>query len=310
MVIKYVYETNEKLLKAFLDKYPNIKVASSVEEVLEDHEVKLVASADIPNLRADLGIKVMKAHKDYYADKPGMTSFKQLEDVRKVCEETKQKYYVYFGERIHVESAMFTQGLIDEGKLGKVLSVNILAPHRLNPPSRPDWFWDVNQAGEILNDIGSHQFEQFLSYTGATKASVTSARYANYGNPEHPDFQDFGDVCLQADNGAVGYCRVDWFTPDGLGAWGDGRVFVVGEKATVEIRKYLDVANTNEGDHVILVDKDGEHRYDVYGKVGFTFFGDFILDCINRTENSMSQEHVFESMRLALEAASKATKIK
>lgn len=29
-----------------------------------------------------------------------------------------------------------------------------------------------------------------------------------------------------ADNGASGYFRVDWFTPDGLPAWGDGRICV------------------------------------------------------------------------------------
>ena len=83
----------------------------------------------------------------------------------------------------------------------------------------------------------------------------------------------------------------------------------MGEKATIEIRKYLDLANTNEGDHVLFTDAHGEHRYDVYGKIGFPFFGEFILDCINGTENCMTQEHVFEAMRLSLEAASKAIKI-
>jgi len=307
--LKYVFEKNEKLLDAFLKKYPYVKVAKSGNEILEDPSVRLVASADIPNLRAELGIRVMKAGKDYYADKPGMTSFSQLEAVKEAVRETGRKYYIYFGERIHVESAIFAQQLINEGKLGRVLQVTILAPHRLSKETRPDWFWDPEQSGEILNDIGSHQFEQFLSYTGAKTATVTSSRYANYANKDHPKFQDYGDVCLLADNGAAGYCRVDWFTPDGLGAWGDGRVFIMGEKGTIEIRKYLDLANTNEGDHVLFTDAHGEHRYDVYGKIGFPFFGEFILDCINRTENCMTQEHVFEAMRLSLEAASKAIKI-
>ncbi|MEA4911580.1 MAG: Gfo/Idh/MocA family oxidoreductase [Oscillospiraceae bacterium] len=307
--LKYVYEKDAALLSAFLKIYPDVSVAGSEKDILEDASVRLVASAEIPNLRAALGIRVLRSGKDFYSDKPGMTTFEQLEAVKAAVAASGRKYYVYFGERIHVESAIFAQRLIDEGKLGRVLQVTILAPHRLNKSTRPNWFWDPVQSGEILNDIGSHQFEQFLSYTGAQRASVTASRYANYANPEHPDFQDFGDVCLLADNGAAGYCRVDWFTPDGLGAWGDGRVFIMGEKATVEIRKYIDLANTNEGDHVLFTDALGEHRYDVYGTVGFPFFGEFILDCLHRTENSMTQEHVFEAMRLSLEAAQKAIRI-
>ncbi|MEA5051279.1 MAG: Gfo/Idh/MocA family oxidoreductase [Oscillospiraceae bacterium] len=307
--LRYVYERDAALLAAFLKRYPEAEAAQSVEQILADDRIRLVASADIPNLRAALGLRVMAAGKDFYADKPGMTTFSQLAEVRRAVPQTGRKYYVYFGERIHVESAVYAQRLIDEGKLGRVLQVTILAPHRLNRPARPDWFWDPAQSGEILNDIGSHQFEQFLSYTGAQSASVTASRYANYANPDHPAFQDYGDACLLADSGAAGYCRVDWFTPDGLGAWGDGRVFVMGEKATLEIRKYIDLANTNEGDHVLFTDAQGEHRYDVCGKVGFPFFGDFILDCINGTERSMTQAHVFEAMRLSLEAAEKAIRI-
>ena len=42
------------------------------------------------------------------------------------------------------------------------------------------------------------------------------------------------------------------------------------------------------------------------GKVGFPFFGEFILDCINGTDNAMDEDHVLESMRLAIEADSMA----
>lgn len=110
---------------------------------------------------------------------------------------------------------MFAQKMIDEGRLGRVLSVTILAPHRLNLPSRDAWFFDPAQNGDILNDIGSHQYEQFLSYTGAHSARVVASRVANFNLPQHPGFTDFGDCLLEADNGAAGYCRLDWFTPDG-----------------------------------------------------------------------------------------------
>lgn len=307
--LKWVWDTDAEKVQSIVDQHPGVMVAESVEQVLEDPEIQLVASAAIPCNRAPLGLRVLRAGKHYFSDKPGMTTFEQLEAVRKAVEETGKKYYIYFSERLHVESAMFAQKMIDEGKLGRVLSVTIMAPHRLNIPSRKPWFFDPKQNGDILNDIGSHQYEQFLSYTGAKSAHVVKARVTNYGVPQYPEFTDFGDVMLAADNGAVGYCRLDWYTPDGQNAWGDGRVFLVGTEGTMEIRKYIDLATSTESDHVLFTDKEGEHRYDVYGKVGYPFFGAFIRDCIEGTENSMTQEHVFEAMRLALEACSKEERI-
>ena len=304
--LAYVYEKDPALLEPFLKTHADVKVAGSLEEILSDESIALIASASIPCERAALGIRAMKSGKHFFADKPAMTTLAQLEEVRAVAAATNKKFYVYFGERLHVESAVYAQQLINEGAVGRVLQLVIMAPHRLNKKSRPAWFFDPTQSGEILTDLGSHQFEQFLSFTGAKTANVLHSNVANYANKDYPAFRDFGDVVLLADNGATGYCRVDWFTPDGLGAWGDGRVFVMGEKGTIEIRKYLDVGNVNEGDHVIYVNSEGEHRYDVYGKVGFPFFGDFILDCLHGTERSMTQSHVFEAMRIALEASAKA----
>ncbi|MBP1905187.1 hypothetical protein J2Z32_001815 [Paenibacillus turicensis] len=38
----------------------------------------------------------------------------------------------------------------------------------------------------------------------------------------------------------------------------------------------------------------------VGGKVGFPYFGELILDCLNDTENAMSQEHAFKAAELCL----------
>lgn len=299
--LRQVYDEDEELLAAFLTAFPQARRAGDEEEILNDAAVQLVASSAIPCRRAEIGIRAIKKGKHYFSDKPGMTTVEQLEAVKATVQTCGKKYYIYFSERIHVESAVFAGQLIAEGKLGRVLHVDIMAPHRLNKPVRPDWFFDRAQNGSILNDIGSHQFEQFLTYTGAKTAKVIQSRERNYANQDKADFRDFGDALLEADNGATGYVRVDWFTPEGLSAWGDGRVFIIGEKGTIEIRKYVDLGVSGEGDHVFFTDAGGEHRYSVSGKVGFPFFREFIKDCMNDTENSMRQELVFETMRIALE---------
>lgn len=307
--IRYVHDSDQGKVQDFLRRYPEAKPVDSEEPVLSDALTSLVVSAIRPDLRAGLGLRVLASGKDYFVDKPGMLTFDELEAVKTACEVTGRKYVVYYGERIHVEGAVFVERLIRAGRLGRVVDVTIIAPHRLNKESRPWWFFDPLRNGGILTDIGSHQIEQFLSYVGATTARVLHSTVANFANPDYPRFCDFGDVSLLADNGAVGYIRVDWFTPDGLSAWGDGRVFIVGTKATVEIRKYVDIANDRQGDQVYLVDGTGEHRYSVSGKVGFPFFGALVLDCINRTETAISQRHVFEAMRLTLQAQKDALRI-
>ena len=40
---------------------------------------------------------------------------------------------------------------------------------------------------------------------------------------------------------ATGYIRVDWFTPDGLNTWGDGRLTILGTEGFIEIRKNCDL---------------------------------------------------------------------
>jgi predicted dehydrogenase len=297
-----VYDADKGKVEAFLVRYPQAVGVASIESILQDKEVQLVVSAILPYLRCDLGLKVMEAGKDFFADKPGMLTKEDVQRVRLACERTKRKYFIYFGERIHVEGAVYTEKLIQSGALGKVLSVVILAPHRLNAPSRPSWFFNPRENGSILVDIGSHQIEQFLSFAGAESARVVHSCKANYSNSDHPEFCDYGDANLVADNGATCYFRVDWFTPDGLGAWGDGRVFVIGTKGTVEIRKYIDVAQSKAGDHVYFVDKEGEHKIEATGKVGFEFFGKLILDCLDRTELAIQQKHTLLAMDLAIEA--------
>ena len=79
-----VYSGESDLLKTFTKTFPGIKVARNEEEILEDNSIKLVASASIPIDRAPLGIKVMKAGKDFMTDKPGIISFDQFKTVKKV----------------------------------------------------------------------------------------------------------------------------------------------------------------------------------------------------------------------------------
>lgn len=122
-----------------------------------------------------------------------------------------------------------------------------------------------------MTDIGSHQIEQFLYYTGNKDAKVLHSKVANYDNPDTPELEDYGDATLVGENGATFFYKVHWFSPKGLSTWGDGRTFITGTKGSIEVRKYTNVATDTTGDHVFLVDENGEEHFEVNGKVGFPF---------------------------------------
>lgn len=307
--LKWVYDPDRSKSAAYAEKYPQVSIADSEEQVLSDPEVRLVAGAAIPSDRCALGLRVMKAGKDYFTDKSPFTTQEQLESAKQCVKETGRKYMVYYSERLHVESAVYAGQLIEQGAIGRVIQVAGFGPHRLNAPSRPDWFFRKEKYGGILCDIGSHQIEQFLFFAGCKDAKVMHSKVANYNNPDHPELEDFGDATLIGDNGATHYFRVDWFTPDGLGTWGDGRTLILGTEGYIEIRKYIDVGREKEGDQVYLVNGKGEHHFKVKGQVGYPFFGQLIRDCLNRTETAMTQEHAFKAAELCMQAQDMAVRI-
>jgi predicted dehydrogenase len=146
-----------------------------------------------------------------------------------------------------------------------------------------------------------------LYFTGSVKAEVVSSQVGNVHHPQYPQFEDFGDVMLRGDSG-TGYIRVDWFTPDGLKSWGDGRLTILGTDGYIELRKNIDIAGREGGNHLFLVDGK-ETRYIDCSQVPLPYGGQLVNDILNRTETAMSQEHCFLATELALKAQKQAQKV-
>ena len=299
-----VHSTNQTALADFQRRYPEAKLAASEDEILSDPSIQLVASAAIPDLRAPLGVRVMRHGKDYLSDKPAMTTLDQLAEVRKALKETGRMFAIMYSERLEVRAAVQAGELIHAGAIGKVVQTVNLAPHQVNEPTRPDWFWDPARYGGILCDIGSHQADQFVYYTGSTVADVTASQVANVNYKHRPKFQDFGDMMLHG-NGGFGYVRVDWFTPKGLGTWGDGRLFVLGTEGYIELRKYADISGRPGGNHLFLVDQKKATYMDC-SKMDLPFGRQFVADIVNRTHIAQDQEQALLASELVLKAQKNA----
>jgi len=302
-----VYSKEPELLPDFTKRFPTVKVAKSEAEILEDNTIQLVASAAIPVDRAPLGIRVMKSGKDYMTDKPGILTFDQFKEVKKVQKETKRIYSIVYSERLSNPASVKAGELILTGAIGKVVQTIGMGPHRMRPNTRPDWFFYPEKAGGILCDIGSHQCDQFLFYTGSKQAEVSSSQIGNFNNPKYPQYSDFGDMNVRSPH-ATGYIRIDWFTPDGLDTWGDGRTFILGTEGYIEMRKYIDIAGRKGGNHLFLVNQKETKYYDC-SQVYMPYGEQLVNDVVNRTETAMSQDHCFLATELALSAQKIAYKL-
>lgn len=302
-----VYAKEPDLLKNFTKRYPNVKVASSEAEILEDNSIQMIASASIPSERAPLGIRAMQHGKDFMADKPGITTLEQLAEVKKVQKETNRIYSIMFSERLGNQATVKAGELVQAGAIGKVVQTIGTGPHRMRVNSRPEWFFDPEKFGGILTDIGSHQADQFLFFTGSSQAEVVASQVGNINNEKYPGFEDFGDMMVRGDKG-TGYIRIDWFTPDGLNTWGDGRLFVLGTEGYMELRKYTDIGGRKGGNHLFVVDQKETKYYDC-SEVYLPYGEQLVSDVVNRTETAMTQEHCFMATELALTGQAEAVRI-
>ena len=296
-----------ELIESFQKTFPFARLARNQDEILEDETIHLIATAGINNERAPLGIQTMQHGKDFMSDKPGFTTLEQLAEARRVQKETNRIYSVCFSERLENRSSQKAAELVLDGTIGKVIQTIGLGPHRANLHLRSDWFFRKNQYGGILCDIASHQFDQFLFYTGSTSAELVSSQVGNFNHPDYPEFEDFGDAVVKSSN-ATGYIRVDWFTPDGLGVWGDGRLIILGTEGYLELRKYIDLEGRPGSDHLFLVNHKGSKYFDCSQEV-LTYGSNLVQDVIERTETAIPQAHVFLASELALKAENNAVRI-
>ncbi|MEO6001230.1 MAG: Gfo/Idh/MocA family oxidoreductase [Chitinophagaceae bacterium] len=301
------YAKEAALAADFAKRYPQVKVAQSDKEILEDNSIQLVVSAAIPEERASIGIAAMRHGKDFMVDKPGITTIEHLTEVRKVQQETGRIYSIAYG-RMENPASLRAGELVKAGAIGKVIQTIALAPHRMNIKTRPNWFFDVKHYGGIINDIGSHQFDEFLFFTGSTSAKIIASQAGNVHHPQYPAFQDFGDAIVTGNRG-TGYLRVDWFTPDGLKSWGDDRITILGTNGYIEIRKNLDIAGREGEHHLFLVDQK-ETRYFNCSNQPLPYGKNLVDDIINRTQTAMSQEHCFLATELGLRAQEVAQHLK
>jgi predicted dehydrogenase len=295
-MVAWCTEGNPETLDGFSKRFPEVPRLAYEDAMALDVDLMVISA--IPVDRAELAIAAMNAGFDVMVDKPGCTDLAQLAAIQACVAQTGRIWSVDFSERFEVPCVTRAAELVQAGAIGKVVQTVGLGPHRLNRATRPDWFFEREKFGGILTDIASHQIDQFLFFTGSTDAEVTLASVGNYANPTDGELQDFGQIVLRSKH-ANGYIRVDWYTPDALPTWGDGRLTILGTEGTIELRKYCDVGGADGTDHLFLTNGTRCERIDA-SSAGLPYFARLIDDIRDRTETAMPQAHAFKVMELGL----------
>jgi predicted dehydrogenase len=294
------YDDEPERAALFQERYPQATFAS-IDAILEDKTIDLVVSALIPNERAELGIRTMQAGKDYLCAKPAFTTLESLASAKAVQSETERIFSVYYGERFGSPATVRAGELVHAGAIGQVVQTVGFGPHRLlGHGYRPPWTFEREFFGGVINDLASHQVDQFLYFTQSNSAEIVAASVGNFKHRQFPNMHDFGDLSLRSSS-ATGYIRVDWLTPEGLDTWGDVRLFIQGTEGYIELRKNTDILGHSGANHLFLVDKSGMNYLDCKDTV-LPFAAQLIVDIQERSETAMSQAHCFLASELALKA--------
>jgi predicted dehydrogenase len=298
--------SDPRVLAGFRERFPDVPAVER-RRLIEDPSIHFLCIAAIPSERAAIAIDAMRHGKDVMVDKPGVTTFEDLAALQACVDATGRQFSICFSERFVVPAVELATQLVAQGEIGRVVQTTGLGPHRLNRAIRPAWFFEPRRYGGILVDIASHQIDQFLFFTGAADARIVSSAVANFALPDVPAFEDYGELLLHSDT-ASGFIRVDWFTPDSLPTWGDGRLVLLGTEGYIELRKYVDIAGRLGTDHVFLSNRAGTRYLDA-SAVPLTYFSRFLADVRDRTHTAMAQSHAFVVSRLAIEAQAQARRL-
>ena len=255
----------------------------------------------------------MRHGKDVLMDKPGVTTEADLALLQQTVAQTRRIFSICClravpGAGDHGRAAPSSVTAPSAGSCKPPASAHTASTARSAPTgssSRRDMAasWPTSRLTQI---------DQFLVFTGSDDARIVTSTIGivddpRLDRPAHDLFENFGEIVLRSER-AAGYCRVDWFTPDGLPTWGDGRLTVIGTEGSIELRKYLDIEGRPGTDHLFLADRTGTRYIDCAAEP-ITYFSAFCADVLNRTETTMAQSHVWTVCRLALAAQSGAERV-
>ena len=146
---------------------------ADADELINNREVDAVYVATPPSSHAEYAIRVMRAGKPVYVEKPMALNFGECLEMNRISGETGMPIVIAYYRRT-LPAFLKVKELIETGEIGKPLTVNIKlykqARERNLQPQEMSWhvFPEIAGAGHFY-DLASHQFDYLDFLFGPVK---------------------------------------------------------------------------------------------------------------------------------------------
>lgn len=214
-----------------LAKEYNCKAYTSIDEMLQKESlVDLVAICSPNGLHAEHSIKALKAGFHVLCEKPMAISVNDCGEMIKTAESSNKRLMIVKQNRFNppVEAV---KKIIDEGKLGRIYSVQLSCFWNRNPDYYANsWKGTLDLDGGTLYTQFSHFIDLLYWMIGDVKN--VEAYGGNFNHQGIIEFEDNGVIALKFYNGAIGTIN---YSVNSYGKNMEGSLTIFGEKGTVKI---------------------------------------------------------------------------
>jgi scyllo-inositol 2-dehydrogenase (NADP+) len=178
------------------EKYPDVRIVRSMDELLEIREIRLVVIATPNATHYPFAVQCLEAGRDVLVDKPFATTLEEAKSLVEIAEKTGRLLTVYQNRRYDGDFQAIMQ-LVEAGTLGHIVRFETTYD-RFRPQLKPGAWRETTQPGSgILFDIAPHLIDHALMLFGLPQAVTADVR----SEREHAVVDDAFDITLHYEKG-------------------------------------------------------------------------------------------------------------
>lgn len=175
------------------ERYPEVRVARTLEELLEDKGIQLCVVATPNDSHFDFARACLLAGRDVVVDKPFAPTLRESEELVRLAAEHGRLITVYQDRRWDGDFGTVKK-IVASGKLGTVVEYECRYDRFRPEPKANAWRERADQPGAgVLFDLGPHVIDQVLVLFGEPRA-ITAAAFCQR---ETSRVDDAFDVCME-----------------------------------------------------------------------------------------------------------------
>jgi predicted dehydrogenase len=192
------------------EKYPDVRVARTLDEFLADKEIQLCVIATPNDSHYEYARACLLAGRDVVVDKPFAPTLRESEELVRLAAERGRLITVYQDRRWDGDFHTIKK-LVQSGRLGKIVEYECRYDRFRLEPKANAWRERAGQpAAGVLFDLGPHVVDQALVLFGEPKSITASA----FCQRETSQVDDAFDVCMEYDGlRTMGRARIIAFAP-------------------------------------------------------------------------------------------------